>query len=406
MRTLILAALLSQPQDGTRVGIVWDPQATGDDNLRQRVERTIAELPGTDGAPVSQALFRARWVIGHQVSREAIRDYEFARAELTAATAAFRSGDSNRALDRIEAVRASIMQAPQVPGAARLLWDTEILRALIAEAGRDHLGADRALANALALDPDAVLSTRLVPPELVLRYEQRQRELLVTRATWRPPAVEVVDGDVVFEVDGQPGLRPVPPGDHLLVARRPGRRPVAIVQPSHDTWVVPTSEEVLRHELPVEAEAIAHVCRAVAVDVLVLLRVRGQRVGWQRHDCERGFGPIHVASSGEVETSLRASFSPLGSPRGAAVTKQSRLGDAGAWPADQATSRTTPRAIIAKNVAPDALRPRAPWYRRAWFWGLVGSLVVGGVTTGVVLGTLDAQPRVQIDTPSFTEGER
>ena len=48
-------------------------------------------------------------------------------------------------------------------------------------------------------------------------------------------------------------------------------------------------------------------------------------------------------------------------------------------------------------VPPD----KKPWFKRAWVWVLVGGLVAGGVTTGVVLGTQGQGGGVGVDADDF-----
>ena len=93
------------------------------------------------------------------------------------------------------------------------------------------------------------------------------------------------------EIDGVPGQRPVPPGEHLVVVRRPGVPAMGGVAHTDAPWPLPDAEPVLRPGLPADREGAERICTSAELDVLVLARWRDDRLGLQRYACGEGFEP-------------------------------------------------------------------------------------------------------------------
>jgi hypothetical protein len=387
------ASEVAEPIAGA-IAIEWlgeEPDAAARLDLRERV----ATLDGRPLALVQdRALARARVAVSREVPRETIDVHRGLRRELDGADQAFRAGDFAEAEQALARVLASLEQHPQLPGAASMAREARLLEALLAWSAGRRDAAEQALALALVLDPEALLSTRRAPPELVEAYRVRQTELLAVRAGgWVEPRVEIEGGEAVeleieLEIDGVLGSRPVPPGRHFLVAYVPGREPVAALHEVGETWtIVPGVERIAAHEVDTHARAEA-LCEVLGVEVLVLALQRDERVGVQAHRCGQGFGPRWIGAPEQLGSGLQTMLG------GGFAGESATLADA--WPAPTLAPVEPPPRVDTP--------PRKPWYRKGWVWGTsVGALALvgGAIATGVVLSSSPASPRIEVDADDF-----
>jgi hypothetical protein len=306
---------------------------------------------------------------------------------LAQAEAERRRGALGHASERIADVRHALEAAPDLPGAALLAREAALIDARVQEAAGERAATEAALSIALTLDPEATLSARDFPPALATRYAGLQGRLLASRASWPEIAVTEEPG-LELEIDGRPGARPVPPGLHFVVARRPGRAPVAAIVAAGAAWAAPAAEEVLSEGLPVEGPAADRVCEALELDWIVLAHLRGDRLGLQAHRCGSGFSPRWVGPEGELARGVEALVAGRGLPAQPEGTLEQ------AWPRAVAPAADRPDR-------PPEPAPKKPWYRRAWVWVLIGGVVAGGVTTAVVLGTRPGTGGIAVSADDF-----
>lgn len=369
-----MLTLFAGPPSGG-VAVEWRGAEAPDDPLRIAVREAIAEVDGRPLAAVpDQALARARVA----VSRELPATIRELRAELRAgldqADAAYRAGRFDEARGSIDRTLASLRAHPELPGAAASAREAHLLAARIAWARGETDEAERALSDALRLDPEARLAARQAPPELIERYRTLQETLLAARESgWITPKV-VIDGQLdpsaSVEIDGVPGLRAVPPGEHFVIVFRDGHEPIAAWRELDVEWTVPDALERISTDVDVEHEAL---CRALALDVLVLAERRGADLGLQGYRCGVGYGPLW---SGKREGLVAAAAMILAGPFDASAAS---LADP--W------KKPVPEPVV-EDVGPIGPVDR-PWYRRGWIWGTstgVAAVIVGGVVAGVLLG--------------------
>lgn len=385
--------LLAGPVSGG-VAVEWRGPEAPDEALRIAVREAIA---GADGRPLAavpdQALARARTA----VSREhpaAIRELRATvRAGLDRADADHRAGRFDEAVRLLEQTLESLQEHPDLPGAAASAREAHLLAARVAWARGRSSDAEQALSEALRLDPEARLAARQAPPELIDRYLALQLELLEAREhDWITPRLRFADGDdssasVSVEIDGVPGLRPIPKGPHFVVVFRTGHEPVAGFVEVELEWTVPATHERISTDPDREHEAI---CRALAIELLVLAERRGTDVGLQGYRCGSGYGPRW---SGKREGLSGAAPLLLAGPFDSSTAS---LADR--W------TQATPEPIVDDDPIGPVDRP---WYRRGWVWGTsagVAAAVVGGVVAGVVLGARRPPPSLQIDADQFIGG--
>lgn len=380
------------------MAVVWHAEATVDRQSQQRLADDLQKALALEPSAVQLGgVGRARRTIAHEIDASRWEVIVSARALLELARLRFRGGELERAEVDLETAMASLRRDPVLHGAARLAHEIAMLRARIAWT-RGNLEASRlAILDALILDPYARVSTRTVPPDFAAEVSLVQEELLAGASTWPlwgPPGDPARDDGFEIEIDGQEGLRPVPPGSHFVVVRRLGVAPAgAIVHTSDplDALLDFPAHEVLGETLRGRGDAET-ICDRLGVDALLLAALRDDRWGLQTYACGRGFSaPLFVATAGLVAT-LPAVF---GGPFETAV-----VGLYGVWPEPPAPK---PRATVAlAPVEVDA--PPRPWYRRAWPWAVLGTLVVVGATTGIILGTRPDPPlRVEIPGPEFID---
>lgn len=330
----------------------------------------------------------ARLVVAYEVDR-AVVDRQRARLEaLEAAESAYRSGDPASAKARADDVLAGAREDPQAPGLVALLVRVHLLRAQILWTDGDTAAADAELRAALAFDPEARATTRRMPPDLVARHEALRAELLATRGLWTAPNLRVGD-DVAIELDGRSGARAVPPGEHVVVVRRPGAAPAGAFVESQ--WTPPAPEERLPEGLPVDAPHAEAICDALELRTLLLVRTRDERAAVQQYRCGAGFAAPWYGDAADLGDGVITADTARLSPRGGAQG----LSDDGLWP--------VPPVVDGPGGTPsDPPTPR-PWWRRGWFWGIVGTAAVGGIVTGAVLGTRDPPDGYVVDSDSFLE---
>ncbi len=389
---IVALTLFAGPANGP-VAVQWRGPEAPDDPLREAVREAVA---GVDGRPVAAVRDRALDRSRVAVSREhpaALRELGVRlRAGLDEADAAYREGRFDDARALFAQQIAELHAHPELPGAAASAREAHLLAARIAWARADSVAAEQALTDALRLDPEARLAARRAPPELIERYEAIQTALLGTRELdWVSPQLvldggSVDDEGVEVEIDGRSGLRPVPPGQHFVVVFRDGHEPTASWLDVAQEWTVPAATQRISGDPDVEHEAV---CRALALELLVLAERRGADLGMQGYRCGVGYGPLW---SGKRE--------------GLAVGARTIL----VGPFDATTASLAGRWSVPKVEAigePEGPSPR-PWYRRGWIWGTsagVAAAIAGGVAAGVLLGGRRSPPAsLHIDADTFISG--
>lgn len=387
MRALIVALMLfAEPASGA-IAVEWRGAESPDEPLRLSVREAIAKLDGRPREAVpDQALARAR-VAASREYPATIRELRAQlRVNLDDADAAYRAGHFADAEALLELTLDSLHDHPELAGAAASAREAHLLAARIAWA-RGELGeAERALGDALRLDPEARLAARQAPPELIERYQALQTNLLGSREhDWITPQISIAaDPSVSVEIDGVPGLRPVPPGNHFMVVFRDGCELEAAWRSPDLEWAVPDPRERISSDPDAEHEAM---CRALALELLVLAERRGASVGLQGYRCGRGYGPRW---SGPREQLAAGARIVVAGPFEAATASL-----AGRW------SALVIEPVVDPVTEPD---PPRPWYRRGWIWGTsagVAAAIVGGVVTGVVLGARQ-QPSTSLEIDANT----
>lgn len=379
---LFLPPVAAPPPATDLVGVVWHDEATVDRAAKQRVLQAAQRGSKRGALVIDGADRRARAVVAGEIDRE-VADRQVARvAALEAAETLYRSGQSAEALTASDAILADVLADPIAPGAAQVLVRVHLLRAQVQWSEGQIAAAEQALRAALHYDPEARSSTRRMPPELVALHRRIADELAAERDAWVTPRITLGD-DALVELDGRAGLRPVPPGPHLVVLRRPGAKPVAAFIESQ--WEPPPPEEILAAGLPADAAAAQRTCDALALREILLVRMRGARVGVQAFRCGDTFAVPWYGRFDAVEDGTRTALRAAAQPDPAV-----RIASDDAWPRPVRTGVDTPPPPGPK-----------PWYRRAWVWTVLGTLVVGGVVTGAVVGTLPKQSAYGIDADSF-----
>ncbi|MFO7561275.1 MAG: tetratricopeptide repeat protein [Enhygromyxa sp.] len=397
MRALIVTlTLVAGPASGG-VALEWRGAEQPDEALRLAVREAIALADGRPLAAVpDQALARARVA----VSREhpaAIRELHGSlRAGLDQADAAYRAGRFDEAASLLEQTLASLHEHPEVPGAAASAREAHLLAARIAWTRGQTGEAEAALGEALRLDPEARLAPRQAPPELIERYQALQASLLEAQEQgWVTPRLRFggegessVSVEIV-EIDGVPGLRPVPPGPHFVAIFRDGHEPVAAWRELEFEWMVPEASVRISSDPDLEHEAI---CRALALEVLVLAERRGADTGLQGYRCGVGYGPLW---SGKREGLRAAASTILAGPFDATSGSL----------AEPWSQPLVPEPIV--EVPEPGGAVDRPWYRRGWIWGTsagVAAAIATGVAAGVLLGGRRSPPSLQVDADTFIGG--
>lgn len=378
---------------GEAIGVVWHDQATVAPAIQQRLMEELALRAGTRSTVVGDASTRARARVALELPRARVDVAAGWRSLLDEAIAAYRAGrlpDAHAAVTGvIEAVRAD----PVVPGAAALAWRAHVLRAQLSWAEGDAVGLEQAIAAAVALDPEARPSTREVPPPVVEAY-LRQREAVVAQAfAWPTLPVSAPSGAAfAVEIDGVPGQRPVPPGEHMVVVRRPGVPPVGAVVHTAAPWTVPEDAPVLQPGLPPDRDTAERICESAELDVLVLARRQGDRLGLQAHACGEGFEAAWYEGRDGWGPGLERVLAARDGEHGATPV----LHLDAPWPVVPPLSLPRPVMLTASgssSTSGDRLRRVLPWL-------LIGGAIAGAVTVGVVVGR-DPSPSIAIDGNGF-----
>ncbi len=360
-----------------------------DESLRASLRERLAAVDGRPSAAVHDgALTRARIAVSRELPATVREVHGELRAELDRADAAFRAGSFIDAEQTSASVLARLATHPELPGAAAMARETQLLTAALAWAAGDRGAAEQALAAALRLDPEALLSTKRAPPELVARYRVLQIELLTGReTTWIEPSITVEPGSEI-EIDGVPGLRPVPIGEHFVVVYREGREPVARLLATTDAWTVEPGHERIAASDPDQHPEAEALCQTLELEILVVAERRGPQIGLQAHRCGLGFGPRWIGERERLDLGVAAILA------GPFDTHEATL--LGAWPLANEPE-------LAPPVRSDDTPPR-PWFRKGWVWATsVGVLAVvgGAIATGVVLGTPASPGGLLVDANDF-----
>jgi hypothetical protein len=388
-------AAAGPPPGAQAVGIAWHDKATVDDAARQRLVEVLVEVGAiSPDEIITDAVQASRDAVAYQVERDALDRLVQLRQRLGAAAAAYRAGDLEQAEVGATRVARALEVDPLAPGSTRLAWSAHLLRAQVAWTRADDPATEAALRAAVALDPQAQLSTRQVPPSFAAEHRRVQAEVLADRHTWPSLAIEVpAQSTPVVEIDGRPGLRPVPEGTHFVVVRRAGRAPVAAAVSTDMVWEAPPSLEVIPDAIPADRTLAEAVCERLALGHLVLARIRDGRWGLQGYACGRGFGPVwYEEPDSGVPDGVRVALALSGGPF---EDGEAQLTGDRPWPA--------PR-IVAGPPQPqvDVLREPKPWHKRAWVWTLIGTTVAAAIVTGAVLGTRASRSTIAVDWETFT----
>lgn len=376
------------------IGTQWHGQATVAPAVQQRLVSAIeAEVVGSR---VVDATARARGEIAASIERDRYEALGRWTAALDEAAAAYRAAQIEEAAQVLALVLEQTRADPTVPGAAQIAWRAWVLRGQLASTQGDVAAQDEAFAAAVALDPQARLSTRTIPPALVAAYEQRRAAVIAERDEW--PRIELrgveLDGGgrrFGVEIDGRVGWTQVPPGEHYVVVRRPGLPPTGAVVHTEQPWTVPESAAPFREDFVRNEDAAQALCDAGGLDRLVLARMRGRRLGLQGFVCGEGFtASWYERADGWADGVTRV----VGSAgvRGTMAV----LHEAAPWPSVAPPKRARPW-WPPDGGAPPSARQR---FVRALPWVLLSGVVAGAVTVGVVLGT-ESTPDLRIDGDDF-----
>ncbi len=384
---------LGDAAGGEAIGVVWHDQATVAPAIQQRlVDELVARSGSRRSAVVEEAATLARSRVALELPQSRLDVVAGWRSLLDEASSAYRAGQLPAArlavIGLLEIVRAD----PVVPGAAALAWRAHMLRAQLSWAEGDAVGLEEAIVAAVALDPEARPSTRQVPPPVVEAYLRRREVVMAEVASW--PELEVSWSSresMALEIDGVPGRRPVPPGEHFVVVRRPGAAPVGAVVHTSTPWVVPDQTPVLKPGLPVDRETAQRICESAEVSWLLLARVRGDRLGLQRYACGVGFGPAWF----EAREGWAPGIERMVAGPHAGFVESSELHGEGPWPAMPPRVRPRPAAWGESSGGPTHAR-----LRRALPWILIGGAIAGAVTLGVLVAR-DPNPSLAIDGNGF-----
>lgn len=411
--------------DAEVVGVVWHEQATGPSPIRQRVLEALAVPTGPDSEPptiLDRADDRARAGLAVALPRERADNIVRLAQGLNDATTRFREGDLLSSEAAVLAVLAALRDDPLLPGAVGLAVSAEVLHAQILWStpevdGGGEAAATEALRRAVALDPDAALSTRRVPPAIAALHASVRAQTLATQAAWLPILLRRTNpptgrtaptAPTMVEIDGRPGRRLVPPGEHFVVVRTPGRRPLGFVVEAGGVIDVPEQPEEIAVGLPADDAAATVICDHTGAARLVLVTLRTRRLAMESFACGEGFGAVRYsepfepiatddADLGPPDPWLTAAALAMGRSRSGEPRPRSRLAAGTPWP----KPKPPPDRDAPKETDETTPPPAKPWYKRVWVWSLIGGVVVAGVTAGAVLGTREQPPVVQIDTDMF-----
>lgn len=387
-----LAAAPSGP--ATRVGVAWHEEATADVADQQRV---AAEVAAVFGVPpdrlVLGAITLARRLEAYRMDPAAAREISDLQARVELAVAQFRAGDLPAATAQADVVLARLRQQPGLPMASSMAWQLHVLRGRVAWTSADDEATEEAWRAAIAVDPQAQLSGREVPPDVVASYETVRAEVLADRSRWVVPAFDGADvGRAQIEIDGIGGLRPVPPGEHFVVVHWPGAGASAAVFDGAPI-VLEAPEASTPADLPRTRAAAERICERLGLDVLVMVRQRGRRFGVQSYACGDDFGEPWYSEGAALDGLADADWDV-----GGYDAERGVLLDPAPWPepAPPVVADIGEPLVPIEPPGGNDVRPTKPWFRRAWIWVVAGTVVAGAVTTGVVLGTRDPASSVVV----------
>ncbi len=386
----------------TRVGVTWHDQATVEPATQQRLGAAISDALGIPPQTVLQdALVEARRREAYRLSGDEAREISDLQARVELAVALFRAGDLEAAAAQTDLVLERLRQRPGLPLASSIARRLRVLQGRIAWTQADDAATEEAWRAAIALDPQARLSGREAPPDVIASFESTREKVLAERPQWRSPTFEgasIVGAEV--EIDGVGGMRPVPPGEHFIVVHWPGAAPQAKVVRT-GAAVLAAPEVTVPDGLPTTPAAAQVVCDRLDLELLVLARVRDGRLGVQGYACGSGvFGEVWyseapVESAVDLAGLVEAAWGPASFERDRSV-----LLDAKPWPRPEPPSPGTATDPATRPEGPgrgtEDGPPRKPWFRRPWVWVVAGVVVAGAVTTGVVLGTRDTTSSVVV----------
>lgn len=396
-------AALDPDDPAPRVGIVWDYHPTADRELHQRVAQALSDEAGSIEV-VRRADDVARLAVAEEVPEAQARIVVELAGRLDAAMTTYRSGELESAAAEAWFVVLALERDPVLPGAPALAFRAHVLASQIAYTSGDSDEARRALERAVALDPDAHLSTRRVPPSIAELHESVRADVLADPERWAPIGIVSDDeGPVIVEIDGRAGRRPVPPGRHFVAVRRPGREPLGFVAEAGARVSIPAAPAQVRRGRPtVRADAEA-LCDHAGLKALVLAARQANRIGLERYECGEGFGVVWFSDYGTHEggalqvPELERGVALMSARSNA--TRDTSLLAALPWPPPPQPEPP----VLAARTGPELTdtQPRKPWFKRVWVWTVIGGVVIGGVTTAAVLGTRERSPDVRVDTESF-----
>jgi len=378
------------------VGVVLRPsKATAGPVDEQRIEWVLSQSLGLSRERlVFDAVDRARLAIADVVPLVDVEIVVQAQRAVDVAWAWFREGRLTDVEASLAEIFAALRAHPGVPGVPQVARDAHLIAARSAWTRGDGAAADLALRHAIALDPDAGISTVRFPPDFVARYVDVRSQVLSERSTWSMPSIPF-DPAVEVEIDGHVLVGPVPNGEHFVVLRRLGAAPTATVWDRDHAITIEPPKETISMGPPASPGAAMAVCEVLRLGRLLIVEARAEQWGVQLFDCKDGFRRPWFWSLDEVTERLS---NALERPTEAGTTTDL---DA-PWPTPEPKLAIANRDL--REIAPEPDRPK-PWYRRAWIWALVGTLIVAGAVTGIVLGTR-ASTRHVLEIPGSWTGER
>jgi hypothetical protein len=401
---IVLAAWLGRPAvagGAGRRGLIVRAVAGAPVTAAPATEAMARALGPPDVVEDPLAVARARQAAG-AVERSRLADFGRARELAREGWRAYLKADPSFAEAQLVNARRTLEAVLDLDGALELLADVSLrLGAVRLKSGRAG-DAQAAFALAATLDPGRELPAQEWSPAVVSAYQHARGTGGADAAS---AALEIVVGaEVSVEIDGaaigQGALAVrVAPGEHVVVARAPGRRAAGLI--------VLASAAGARVELPLEADplaqalapgepfaigagerVVARVVDAVGVfadlDELWLVVVTwrggrptliGQRCALQPLACTP-VREVRFASVARLDAGARQLASDLGAGDGAAAAGATRLGPI----VLEDTRATEPEPPAAAGGPHGGGEARRPWWKNGWVWAGVGAvaLAAGG----------------------------
>ena len=367
---------------------------------QQRLAREVGDALGVPPEQVLEdAIVLARRLEAHRIPRDAAREISDLQARVDLAVAQFRAGDLPAASAQADVVLDRLRLRPGLPMASAMAWRLQVLRGRIAWTRADDAATEASWRAAIAVDPQAQLSGREVPPDVIASYEAVRARVLAERSAWATPRFEGVSLEgAEVEIDGIGGLRPVPPGEHFVVVHWPGAAPAAAVFDGRPI-AMEEPEVVVPADLPRTRAAAQRVCERLDLDVLVMARIRGGRLGVQAYACGGDFSEAWYSEDPVAYDDALAGLSTADWDPGGFARNRGVLLDPAPWPKPEPELAMGPEPFVGpapRPAGPDGGPAPKPWFKRAWIWVVAGTLVAGAITTGVVLGTRDPASSVVV----------